>query len=560
MSGTDCNFKIVRDSRINDITTQCTYGVHKGASNSSFQSFPSISASETMISCVIQVPSENIVLDRSVLVDTDINFQINITKVASGSKAFSYGENDSLQCFPFNSLVQNMNCAINDTQLAVQLQDILAPLIRLNDTKDLYKWNGMTPSLPDQGFRNYHDMLTHPQNPLGDYTNSSYDVNLIPRGAHPMTMTIRHYKAAAPTVAVLNSLVSTDENDRWEIDCSVHVTEPLIGLSPFLFGRPINNQGFVGINGLNLTFNIDSTLKRFFSTAKDESSDLKTMSIKLSSTPFPNFKILCNFLNAQPSDLINPKNVVPYVSFPVYKTTNQITLAKGQKETFTSQTVQLSQIPDYFIIFARKPINQQTIRDSSSFLAIKKIDITFNNVSGLLSGASEQDLWRMSVKNGSTQNYYEFHGEANRKGEKVATTGSLLMLNPVIDFGVADYLSSGSIGQYSIQYTVQLVNPDDATFSPELVLIAVNSGIFTTVSGQSSIKTGLLTKELVMSITENETSNTASSGIVSEMQGGNMHNKFNSNFKRLPGDVIKLSKGGAYSAGGFVAGSLADMC
>lgn len=560
----DFNCKLVRDSRLNDISTQICYGVHKGASSNNFQSFPSVSASDSMISVAVQVPSENTILDRNILVDTDIDFTLGVTGVPSGSKCIQYGLTESLQAFPFNSLVTSSNCTVNDTNVTANLQDILPVLLRLNNTKDLYKYNGMTPSLPDQGYKQFSDMASTPQNPLGDFANSGYDVNLMPRGAHPVSMVVRHYLNATPTVVTDNSLTSTHVGDRWEIDFKVHVTEPLIGLSPFIFGNPkFNNQGLVGINGLNFVWNIDSSCKRLFSSASTY-----PMTLKLGSTPFSGFKLLLNFLNAQPSDLINPKNVVPHVSFPRYLSTNNESLAPGETKTYTSQTVQISQIPDYFILCARRPMNAQTCKHTSSFLPIKKLDGTFNNIGGLLSSASQQDLWRMSVKNGSTQNWYEYSGYANRNNvgvsSTVSTTGSLLIINPAYDLGLPDYLSTGSVGQFTFQYNVTITNNDNSAFQPELVLIAVNSGLFSTVSGQSSIKSGLLTKEIVMNCTMSETSNTASSGIVEEMAGGNMHNKLNSSMKKMHvGDVLKFAKqqsaGGAYSGGGHM-NSLADMC
>ncbi|MDP3443420.1 MAG: hypothetical protein Q8T08_11235, partial [Ignavibacteria bacterium] len=366
------NCKLVRDSRINDITTQITYGVHKGGSSNTYQSFPAIAVSDSMVNVTVQCPSENVIIDRNILVDTDIAFTLGITGVPVNGRCVQYGLTEALQAFPFNSLVSTANCTLNDTNVTVNLQDVLPQLLRLNDTKDLYKWNGMTPSLPDQGYKRFSDMAGTPQNPLGDFSNSGYDVNLMPRGAHPINMTIRHYLSTDLNAVADASLVSTNVADRWEIDFSFHTTEPLIGLSPWIFGNPkLNAQGFVGMNGLNFTWNIDSSCKRLFSSAS-----AYPMTIKLGAVPFSGFKLLVNFLNAQPSDLINPKNVVPYVSFPRYLSTNNASIAPGVKNTYVSQTVQLSQIPDYFILCARRPMNAQTCKHSSSFLPISKIDIT----------------------------------------------------------------------------------------------------------------------------------------------------------------------------------------
>jgi hypothetical protein len=557
----DFKTSIIRDSRINDITTQITYGVHKGASSNTYQSFPATSISDTMVSVAIQVPSENIIIDRNVLIDTDINFTLRIGPgVPVGSVAMAYGVTEALQAYPFNSLISTSNATINDTNVSTSLQDILPVLLRLNNTRDLYKYNGMTPSLPDQGFKRFSDSVATPSNPLGDFANSSYDVNLMPRGSHPVTYVVKRYANASPAVVADASLLSAHVGDQWDVDFTVHVTEPLIGLSPFIFGNPkYNNQGIVGVNGLNFVFNIDSSCKRLFSSAS-----AYPMTLRLGANPFPRFRILLNFLSAQPSDLINPKNVVPYVAFPRYLSSAgaNTVLAPAASTTIVSQTVQLAQLPDYFIIVARKPINTQTCKDTSSFLPISKINITMNNQSGLLASASQQDLWRTSVDNGSTQNWYEFSGYANRQGAQVSTVGSILMLQPARDLALPEYLSSGSVGQYTFQMELTVKNNDTVNFAPEVCIICVNSGVFTTLSGQSSISTGLLTKEIVINATMNE-NDAASSGVVKDMVGGSLNSIMNSAMRRLPNvnqrKLMPKMGAGAYSGGGHV-NSLADLC
>ena len=74
----------------------------------------------------------------------------------------------------------------------------------------------------------------------------------------------------------------------------------------------------------------------------------------------------------------------------------------------------------------RKPL--QTWTDTDSFLTIKKININWNNSSGVCSSYTQSDLVRISVEAGSNQSWDEFRGFSYKKAdvsdEKVAGCGA----------------------------------------------------------------------------------------------------------------------------------------
>ena len=219
---------LVKDSRINDITDHLDYAVQSGSSSNTYQQFPAVSASSSSVSFNIQIPSESIVISREVLVDTEIHFTLNVANVPPTETAFNYGMSDALQAFPFASLLTTINSSINNTSVSVNLQDVLPALLRLNDSRELYKYNGMTPSLPDQAYKFYKDAEGTNNNPLAGYSNASYDVDVLPRGAHPLkSIVVRHFKAGVFTDA---SVVSTALTDTWSIEMVVKVTSIFIAI------------------------------------------------------------------------------------------------------------------------------------------------------------------------------------------------------------------------------------------------------------------------------------------------------------------------------------------
>ena len=566
---------LVKDGRLADITDQLSYAVVSGASSNTYQQFSAVSTSSSSMTFNIQVPSENIVVSREVLLQSDIYFTINISGVPAGETAFNYGDTDAFQAFPLNSLFTTASAQINNTNVSVNLQDILPSILRLNNNRELYRYNGMTPVLPDQAYKKFSDGVGASNNPLGDWADQSYDGDLYPRGAFPVqNMVLLHNITAGGSDA---SPVSTNVLDTFVVTGFIRVTEPLLGLSPFVYGdATYNKQGLVGINAMSFVMNIDSSCKRFFSTASPYNFSV-SLGTAVQANPFQNCRMLLNFLSTQPSDLISARNIVPYMDLPRYLSLQSSTgpLANGASSTFNSQNIQINQLPDYFIVSVRKPMSTQTVKDSSTFLKINSISVNLNNTSGLLSSATPEDLWRMSVNNHSTQSWAEFSGSvssannASGVGSAVSTTGSLLILSPAYDLSLPDYLSSGSIGQYNFQFSISVTNTSGEAVTPEICIICVNSGIFTTIAGSSNIYTGILTKQMVLDAkTGEESMDPVSSVQYNRLVGGSMVNRIATAMKKLPlvrdymSKAQRMTGQGVPSGGGVGSGGsrLEKLC
>jgi hypothetical protein len=107
-------------------------------------------------------------------------------------------------------------------------------------------------------------------------------------------------------------------------------------------------------------------------------------------------------------------------------------------------------------------------------------------------------------------------------------------LSPTQNLSLADYLSSGSIGQYLFQFNITLKNNTAATFQPEIVVVCCNSGVFTTISGSSNIYTGLLTKQMVLDAKEKRDTRPVEQAVYRRMIGGKMAHSMASAVKRMP--------------------------
>ena len=590
---------LIEDSRISNITDKEVYSVMSGPSQNTYQEFVANSTSSSSIIFNCQIPSENIVIDRHLLIQSTVTLTLtlNAKNVSAQDKlAFNLGLSDSLQAFPINSLCQSQMCTINNVSISQNTKDILPMVLRMYDKRKLNRYNSICPSLPDSYYAEYIDGYGTLNNVLAGYNNQSLDEDFTPRGGfdaqilqvvhtyNTVTIETTTNTDGSKTTTVKSVVAGTPDNtlimpagtpgdtsspsyeseytdNTFVIVLQFTSTEPFIALSPFTNSFGNNTAGLCGINTISLNLSIDSTCKRVFSTMNNY-----IQSISLGGTvgtsyiqPFINTKLLFNFLSLQPEQYqkISSRNTIPYLDFPRFLSVanNTSSIPSLGSTTLTSNNLQLSMIPDLILITVRKPMVDQNWADSSSFLTIKKISINFNNSSGLLSSANAQQLYLMSYKNGSGQSYYEFNGFAKNnytgtkyvdtsgdikvdsileqnlgKGVSVATTGSMLVISPT-DLSLPAYLAPGSLGQFNFTFNIDVFNQFSSAITPEICVITVNSGFFTTQLGSSVISTGILTKEEVLRAKEKKSE--IDSNDYKRYIGGSLHNMGMSNVMKL---------------------------
>jgi hypothetical protein len=635
---------LVKDARISGITDQLTYSVQSGASSNTYQVFNAVSKSNSQLSFNVQVPSENIIVNREVLLQAELDFTMEIKVLGDLVQAVNFCGADALSPFPLNQLFTTASAQINNTNVSSNIADILPIILQLADQRELSTYNDMCPALLDTFYAKFSDTFLssvgnggidtsgaidtteHPtgaskslyklpasNSPLGGYNQQSLDSAYRPRGSFPLKV-ISIKKIT--TTAVQEGTFSVSSGDVIWVALRAEVVEPIIGLSPFTYGNnQFNKAGLVGINSMNFVFNIDSTLSRLMcsgitSTTTNYKKITAGHDTNTGATPtaelFKSARLLINFLSSQPTDLIPSRNVVPYVDLPrfISPASNEIKASAQKKakadgygliptsQTFVSQGIQLNQLPDYFIIAVRPKKTGGGIFNNTSgqaqdyaphFLPITQISVNLNNTSGLLSSATQADLYRISRANHSKQTWDAFRGKArvyacptptgtagdiasaamastaNMGFTEIATTGSVLVLNPAYDLSIPDYLSSGSLGAYNFQFSVQCESYLDYDITPEVVVICANSGVFSTIAGSSKIYTGILTKSMVLDAKKESAENPIMSSQYERMVGGAMmpNNAVSSDmplikeFKASVGKTRANSMGsGVYSGGG----------
>lgn len=636
---------LVKDSRVAGITDQLTYSVQSGASSNTYQVFNAVSKSNSQLSFNIQVPSENIIVNREILLRAEIDFTMEVQVAGAKVQAVNFCGVDALSPFPLNQLFTTASAQINNTNVSSNIADILPIILQLADQRELSTYNDMCPNLLDTFYSKFSDtfissvgdagvadggsaalttnpmgagksmyMLPASNSPLGGYNQQSLDSPYRPRGAFPIkVMSIKNH-----TTSVVGGAFSAADKDVIYVALRAELIEPIIGLSPFTYGNnQYNKAGLVGVNSMNFVFNVDSTLSRLMCSAVTTSNAATRLNYKkisaghsasagLASATTDLFKtaqLLVNFLSSQPTDLIPARNVVPYVDLPrfISPTSSEIAAPSlviaspatdglglvSAKQTFISQGIQLNQLPDYFVIAVRSRAttgnklfnnNSSEVQDyAPHFLPITSISVNLNNTSGLLSSATQADLYRISRNNHSKQTWDAFRGRgrvyscpkpastiASNTLETtgamgyvdIATTGSILVLNPAYDLSIPDYLSSGSLGAYNFQFSVTCENYNDYASTPEIVVICANSGVFSTIAGSSNIYTGILTKSMVLDAKKEASETPIMSAQFERMVGGAMmpNNAMSGDMPLLKEFKHSVGKSRASMGSGYGAG------
>jgi hypothetical protein len=489
---------LVKDDRLM-VSDSVSYAVQKGGQNVVCAPIPALALSNSSLTFNIQVPSEQTVVDRRLVwaQTISVSFQASVSDLA-------YGTDVVLAPFPSHQLCSTIQATVNNNTTSINIRDVLPALLKMEEGVELQRYSGTTPTLPDSYY-----LATAG---VGDVNNVNGGYNIY-SGANMARGAFFGYpvdKGVPSGVSMARATAATSAPYTYTVTWST--AEPFI-CPPFLWGTQLSNtSGIYGVQNMTLLCNFSNGNRAIrFITAKAQSAYSGSGSLPVTINNPEKAKMLLNYLTPHPSDLMPARNVVPYMEYPRYFSSTQSTINAGAVGTITSNTYNLNQIPDKLIIFARVKQSDQTPSINDVFMAIQGISINFNNNAGILSSASTADLYRYSVEAGNNQSWIEWCGNSyDATGLAQATTqtptvGSVLAL----DFGrhiqlIEDYYAPGSLGNFQIQFQLDVVNQSASNLIPELVLITVNSGVFVTERGQSSVYTGILTKQDVLDASQQE--------------------------------------------------------
>jgi hypothetical protein len=328
----------------------------------------------------------------------------------------------------------------------------------------------------------------------------------------------------------------------------------LLTLSPFVFANDQEHDtGLFGINNIQLIMNFKSgvPLTRLLKTlwASGTTGGSASTSAVLSNIGFnslasggvwTNPVMNVQFLTPSLDVPLPPKSVVPYMEFPRYITQSQngqlgafgTSTALGQLQ---SQTITLPQIPDLLLIYvkATQVAGNPDPQDPSygdGYIPVASVysptpvknplSINFDNFSGLLSSHTTEELYQMSVENGLHMDFPTWSGLARSSantagngttlgsnsaypakiaGGLVPTVGGFLVLKPSKDITLQSGQAPSLVGNFTLQFNLQVYNTYPFPVQPTLYVITANSGFFESIRGSSRIIKGVLSEQDIIS-------------------------------------------------------------
>jgi len=236
-------------------------------------------------------------------------------------------------------------------------------------------------------------------------------------------------------------------------------------------------------------------------------------------------------------------STVPYVEFPRYFYTTGQSLGSSAP-TIYSQTISLTSIPDMVMVYV-KP-NTRGPSQLDQYLPIKSLSITFDNFSNLCSSFQQVNLYESAVAAGLDMDWHQWRGFTQAQynsgvlGAASATSavgytkqspftqlsGGPILLRMGQDITLQPGLAPGCLGNYSFQITCTIDNSKgyyDYVNNPVITVVAINTGFFETMRGQSAIrKTILQMADVAAATSDSGMSKTSLNRMIGRGSGGSM--------------------------------------
>jgi len=499
------------------------YAVEQGAVSVTNTSFSALSATTTQHTYQIQVPSENVFLDKALDWTCSCYLTANVVVAdVSGSPVAVIGRDIALSAFPIHSLVSSLSATINDTTVTMNTSDVIHEVLRLADSAPNRKLR-TCPTYLDT-YSSYNDAYGTSANPLAGYENATNGSD-VPNGAYynieftdpngvPLTgssnysynSTTYYYNNGVPTT-------NTATGGSYPIFLKFTTTEKLI-LSPFCWNDVHDNDtGLFGLQNISVTANMlqPSFTNTYGRPLRTSTQGGRTLSnVAYFNNGFSGCKIDCIFLTPSLSLPLPSVSRIPYMEFPRYTQSfsGQSVAAGATSNSISSQTITLPCIPDLIIIYAKPKSYAAT--DGDYYLPITNISVNFDNFSGLLSSLTPAELFNICSTNGLELDYNAWQGQAlqstrvtttsaSTENQFVGLVGGFLVLKPSRDIVLQTGQAPSNVGNYTLQFNYTVYNPTKSTVTDwNLTTITANSGFFESIKGSSRVVKGVLSQEDVI--------------------------------------------------------------
>lgn len=451
----------ITDTRLEAISSnKVVYVVEEGASVASYNPLQSSSHSVQNTSFNLNNISDFTCRDSRMCITMQMNLALTCFNAdLVNSATIINSSNFGFKQYPVNRAVSSIQHQINQASITLNTNDILDAITRVNlhpDASDFYE--NTQPDLIDS-YANANGSNFNPLNP--------YSTTLAGDGVYkPRTTGWR--------ISGGSNVVAPNSNGTVNITCDFY--EPLI--TPFNNVSKKERQGLYAITGELLNINWVSDL---FNNVFAFNPYLVT--IVSSVVTFTNSAQL-NLIYLTPKENtiveIPRESAYPYNQYSIFS--NTITqgvpvMPHTPLVNVNSQIVSFTNLPAKVLVYARLSNGARTCETPDKYLSISNINLTFDNGAPQLNGANNNQLYDISVRNGLVMPRQCFRGDSLSESilsqPKLFGCGSVLVLDPCLDFGIKAGDSIGTGGRYIFQVNnAQFLNNTDTAF-PQITLYVI---------------------------------------------------------------------------------------
>lgn len=418
----------------------------------SYRFYTPNSVSNNAINWSVIPPSIQCFMDRSVFAQVTFHVEINGT----GAAHMFIPGSDAPRFMPLNSVINSTTIGINNWSNTFLNSQMIHPLSRYIDEGSLANLANTFPSYCDK-FGQYADGITTMNNSLGTYANAVQYHQ--PRGAFPMTVI---------------------SNTSTQAIIEFTTIEPVI-CPPLL---PIAGcyQRYLGLNEMTqftVYMAMMPDLSRVWSHAL-ASENINAINVTIASA-----RLLVNF--ETPTEQFVPRNL-KYASavYNRYITSINAPLTTGSEISTNTNSIQLMTIPRRMLIYVQDADAYRNYTTPDTYARITSLKIQFNNREGLLSEASEAQLYAMCHVNGMNVSWPEWVGgyilgnTDYTPGAGKGGVGSVIAIDFARNLPLGEHDWVGKNGAYNLTLNITARNNSGVTYNNvTITVITINDGTLT---------------------------------------------------------------------------------
>ena len=408
----------------------------------------------------------------------DSRMVLNITVVATLAVSnpteapinFINGQNIGLKQYPLNRCINSIQHQINQASYTLNTNDIIDSLARVNLLpQDCNFYENSQPDLIDS----YANATGTELSPIASYAST-----IAGDGVYkPRTLKLSVKVNGASSISIPAGAVNLPVT----ISCELY--EPLI--SPFNNISKKDARGLYAITGelINIQW-VSDLWNNMFAFVLPVGLTISSSTVSLGSQA----NLQCIYLTPKEDTIaeVPRQSVYQYNDYSIFTNTINAGLpvvAHATISNVSSQVVNFTNLPQKILVYARLSNGSRTVATPDKYLKIKSLQFTFDNGLPQFAGASPDQLFDISVRNGLEMPRACFKQESlnylSEVEQELYGCGSMLIIDPCLDASVRPSDTTGSGGRYIFQIqNSTFENATDIDFaSVTLYVVGVNSAI-----------------------------------------------------------------------------------